>query len=203
MAARCVLTLDSDLRRVFLWRFVRGLSFGAIAKNLGISQAAARLRVYSSLVELKAMMSQKTGQAIGDEKVFALAASFARQPPDLLKNAGGPPRPPLGRIVLLSYGAALLSLLWAGLLAWLAAPSAPLVAMIPAILFAGAGLLTAFKPSAAKKAAALALGPAVLICAGGMVFLAATLSGWVALSALAGLAPALAGATALAVFKKA
>ncbi|MDI6796351.1 MAG: hypothetical protein QMD09_05385 [Desulfatibacillaceae bacterium] len=203
MAARCALTLDADLRRVFLWRFVRGLSFSAIAKNLGISKAAARLRVYSSLVEIKAMMSQKTGQAIADEKIFALAASFARQPPDLLKNAGETALPSFGRIVLLSYGAVLLSLLWAGLLAAFAAPSsAPLVALIPATLFAGAGLAMALRPSAANKAAALALGPAVLVCAGGMVFLAATLSGWGALSALAGFAPALAGAAALAVFIK-
>jgi hypothetical protein len=81
--------LDADLRRVFLWRFVRGLSHKAIARGMGISPAAARLKVYRSLVELKAMMSQKAGSPLTDEKIFSLAASFARQPPALLKDAGG------------------------------------------------------------------------------------------------------------------
>jgi hypothetical protein len=195
--------LDADLRRVFLWRFVRGLSHKAIARGMGISPAAARLKVYRSLVELKAMMSQKAGSPLTDEKIFSLAASFARQPPALLKDAGGPALPPFKRIVLLSYGAALLALLWSGLLAGLATrSSAPLAALIPAGLFAAAGFVTAFAPSAAKKVSALTLGPAVIVCSGGILFLAATLSGWEAMAALAGLPPALAGAAALAGFFK-
>ena len=51
-----LLQLSEDLREVLILRFQQGLSFSDIAEVAGISQSAAKMRVYRGLERLRTLM---------------------------------------------------------------------------------------------------------------------------------------------------
>ncbi len=54
-----LLQLSEDLREVLILRFQQGLSFSDIAEVAGISQSAAKMRVYRGLERLRELMEDK------------------------------------------------------------------------------------------------------------------------------------------------